>query len=606
MRSTSSSRWSLAALAALVLSLHVAPAEEMTWEERVKLFDYDATAPLDVREAEVVSRGKVRIHDLTYASPKGGRVTAYLVEPDGPAPHAAIVFVHWGQGNRASFLPEALRLARAGAESILIDAPFIRPAPWRVAGGDYAHPEPDRDAAIRIVIDIRRAVDLLLARPEIDPKRIGYVGHSFGATWGGVVAGLEKRVRAYVLMAGLPRLSADLRATRHPILAEAIQGIPAEVLDRYVEVTEPLDAVHFVGRSSPSPILFQWARYDLFISGEQAEAYEKAAGDPKTSRTYDTGHELNSIEALRDRDDWLAWQLDLGDVASLLLKEAGTPSAIATESPAAGADPRRAAVVYRAPGMDQVLVRKDIVYGEAGGSPLKLDLYRPAGSAAGGAPPVVVLIHDDPPSDPPKAAKEWEASTSYGRLLAASGMAAVAFDHRSSEGGLKLYDAARDVDDLIKYLRGHASDLGIDRDRIAVWAFSAATPYGVRAAMDGPPPFVKCIVAYYGPLDLGGFRDKIPKRVLNDTLKMFSPIEYLDGRPEKLPPILVMRADLDLPAINSSIDRFVEEARARGVKVQLLSHPRGHHAFDLQDDDPRSAEILSETMAFVASRLGVK
>jgi hypothetical protein len=46
-------------------------------------FDYDSKAPLDVQEAGVEQRGDVAIHDISYASPKGGRVPAYLVVPKG-------------------------------------------------------------------------------------------------------------------------------------------------------------------------------------------------------------------------------------------------------------------------------------------------------------------------------------------------------------------------------------------------------------------------------------------------------------------------------------------------------------------------------------------
>jgi len=60
---------------------------------------------------------------------------------------------------------------------------------------------------VQTVIDLRRAVDVVLSRPGVDPKRIGFVGHSFGATWGGVLAGVEKRIKAYVLMAGLPDIA---------------------------------------------------------------------------------------------------------------------------------------------------------------------------------------------------------------------------------------------------------------------------------------------------------------------------------------------------------------------------------------------------------------
>jgi len=585
----------------VVANLTLAIAVAVAAAAETGLFDYDAGAPLDVQEAQTLDRGGVTIHDITYASPKGGRVTAFLVTPEGKGPFAGIVFLHWGQGNRSSFLPEAISLARSGAESILIDAPFIRPAPWRVGGGDFEHPEPDRDSYIQTVVDLRRAVDLLLASPGIDAKRIGYVGHSFGATWGGVLAGVEKRISAYVLMAGLPRLSADLRATRHPILAESIKGLPGEVLDRYTAVTEPLDAIHFVGGSSPAPILFQFARFDMFISEEQAHEYEAAAGSPKTTKWYDSGHELNAPEALRDRDDWLSQQLRLGTMGQAAAVSPGAAGGAAVPE----ADRFSKEVVYRIPGMDQALIRKDRSYGKSEGFPLKMDLYQPASFKTGDRTPAVVLIHGDAPNEVLRNAKEWGVFTSYGRLIAASGMAAVTFNHRSAEGGMKIHDAAADVDALLKYVRGHAADLGVDADRICIWVFSAGGPYGLRAAMEGPPPFVRCIVSYYALMDLQRLRDRIPRQVLDDTLKVFSPIEYLKLYAKRLPPMLVMKADLDTPAINGAIDRFVVEARAQGAGVELLIHPAGRHAFDTLDDDPKSAAIIRETLEFVAKNLGV-
>jgi len=50
--------------------------------EMLRHFDYDQKATLDVREAGVERRGEVAIHDISYASPKGGRVPAYLVVPE--------------------------------------------------------------------------------------------------------------------------------------------------------------------------------------------------------------------------------------------------------------------------------------------------------------------------------------------------------------------------------------------------------------------------------------------------------------------------------------------------------------------------------------------
>jgi predicted alpha/beta hydrolase len=112
--------------------------------------------------------------------------------------------VHWGQADRTEFLSEALILARAGAESLLIDGVFNRP------GGqadDFTHPEKEKQGYIQLLTDIRRGVDLLQSRPEVNGKRIAYVGHSYGATWGGALAGVEHRIIAYVLMGRITAIS---------------------------------------------------------------------------------------------------------------------------------------------------------------------------------------------------------------------------------------------------------------------------------------------------------------------------------------------------------------------------------------------------------------
>ena len=63
--------------------------------ELLRHFDYDQKASLDVQEAGVEQRGDVAIHDISYASPKGGRAPAYLVVPQGKGPFAAVIWGHW-------------------------------------------------------------------------------------------------------------------------------------------------------------------------------------------------------------------------------------------------------------------------------------------------------------------------------------------------------------------------------------------------------------------------------------------------------------------------------------------------------------------------------
>ncbi len=64
-----------------VASGEAAFAQNNSINELRRMFDYDQKLPLDVKEVGSKDSNGVRIHDINYASPKFGRVTAYLVEP---------------------------------------------------------------------------------------------------------------------------------------------------------------------------------------------------------------------------------------------------------------------------------------------------------------------------------------------------------------------------------------------------------------------------------------------------------------------------------------------------------------------------------------------
>ena len=65
----------------------VAP-DKAAIKEWLTMFEYDSNQPLDIREIKTEQREGINIHDLTYASPVSGTVSAYLVTPDGPGPYA--------------------------------------------------------------------------------------------------------------------------------------------------------------------------------------------------------------------------------------------------------------------------------------------------------------------------------------------------------------------------------------------------------------------------------------------------------------------------------------------------------------------------------------
>ena len=271
------------------------------------MFDYDQRAPLNIEEAAVEERDGAHVCDISYRSANNMRVAAYLVVPHEEGSHAGIIFLHGGEQDRSDFLDEALSLAKACAVSLLIDEPTVRQMPH------FTEPEADRVRFIQTVINVRRGVDLLTSRPEVDAGRIGYMGLSFGAWMGGVLAGVEKRIKAYVLIAGTPSMTGIWRSSQHAVVQDVRRSLTKEQLDRYIEATSPLDAIHHIGRAAPSALFFQFARCDEVISAEAALRYSEAASHPKLTRWYDAGHQDIFIksEALRDRAAWLSQQIGL-------------------------------------------------------------------------------------------------------------------------------------------------------------------------------------------------------------------------------------------------------------------------------------------------------
>lgn len=313
------------ALAATLLAFFLAndgfaPALEASPpEERQRLFAYDAKQPLETKLTLLYERNGVRTYDLLYASPKGGMVTGYLVVPSGKGPFAGIVFGHWGPGDRTEFLPEAGVYAEAGAVSVMIDNPWNRPAPWRRPQGEgLAEPEKDRESWIGAVVDLRRAIDLLQERPDVDRARIGYVGHSYGAQWGAVLSAIDDRVRAAVLMGGVPDSDAILVESQEPDIVRMRERYTGEQLQRYLDVNRPLDAIRYIGHAAPTPLLFQFARHERYFGEAAMKRYAEAASEPKDIRWYDTGHDLNDPRALADRAVWLGSRLGLAPVLPVL------------------------------------------------------------------------------------------------------------------------------------------------------------------------------------------------------------------------------------------------------------------------------------------------
>jgi cephalosporin-C deacetylase-like acetyl esterase len=294
----------------LIILCQAVSAQVPPFRELARMFDYDRRAPLDVKEHSVEEREGAKVYDLSYASPRGGRVTAYLVAPATKGRNVGIIFAHPAGGDRKSFLPEALTLAKAGAVSLLIDDPSARPAEWRRRMFVFTEPENDRATYIQAIIDLRRGVDLLAARPDVDAKRLGFVGFSFGATLGGILAGVERRIKAYALMGTASRLTDFWRSGQTPSLERLRASITKEQLDKYIETIAPFDVIHYIGQAAPSATLFQFGRRDANVPENLALEFYRAGSEPKEIKWWDGGHELND-EAMRHRAEWFHSRIGL-------------------------------------------------------------------------------------------------------------------------------------------------------------------------------------------------------------------------------------------------------------------------------------------------------
>ncbi len=279
--------------------------------------DYDQKAPLDPREAGVEHRGSVAVHDISYASPKGGRVPAYLVVPEGKGPFAGVIWGHWywsnsSVRNRKEFLDEAVALAHAGVISLLTDGPVARP-------GHVQDREPLNEQQVTDLIqqigDMRRGADLLLARKDVDPGRLAYVGHSYNASVGGFLSGIDKRFKAFVLMAGSLSDEVDLKSEEYQRYR---QKVGVEKFDAFAAKHAWLDPGKFVSHAAPAAVFLQYATKESFLTPERARQYAAIVSEPKRFKLYEAPHALNA-EARRDRIAFLSEQLKLKPLAAALI-----------------------------------------------------------------------------------------------------------------------------------------------------------------------------------------------------------------------------------------------------------------------------------------------
>lgn len=290
----------------LLASMGTATGEAATLEEELA---YDAAKPLDVKAVGTEKKSGVTIQDVTFGSVAGNPpIQAYIVRPEsGSGPFAGVLFVHWYEpgnptSNRTQYLQEAQELARRGTVSLLVSTFWSEASRYKSRKW-----EDDYQNSLNQAKDLRRALDVLLAQPGVDAKRIAYVGHDYGAMFGSMVAGVDPRPKAYVLISG---------AARFPdwYLFGSATGVPeGEALAKFNEQFKLIDPVSTIAKTKAATF-FQFGELDNYTPRDNFLEFYNAAPSPKRIATYPSKHAMDAEIIRYDRDTWLAEQLGLAPV----------------------------------------------------------------------------------------------------------------------------------------------------------------------------------------------------------------------------------------------------------------------------------------------------
>jgi len=266
-------------------------------------FAYDAAAPLNLRKTVEGTADGVETSAIAFDSPAGGSATGLLFDPvTRSSLRPGIVLMHGMPGTASSVASYARLLAAHGAVVIAIDAPFARRA-----GSPVRFTATDRDEQIQLVQDLRRAVDVLRARPNVDAARIAYLGISYGGAMGALFAGVELRLAAAALVVGDGGLVSHFTG---PEDVGFLSGLSCGTRADWFRSMAPIEPIRFLPLASSTPLLLQNGRADELVPPADAEALHAAAPASATIRWYEAGHGLNA-QAARDRHDWLHERIGL-------------------------------------------------------------------------------------------------------------------------------------------------------------------------------------------------------------------------------------------------------------------------------------------------------
>ena len=248
-------------------------------------------APLEARVEETVTTPDYTREMVTFSGVGAERVTAYLYLPTHvPRPVQVLHFVPAGDvvnGYRpltASMDERMVPFVRAGRAAFGV---VLR---GYIGGPPFAGPPPDPQSVEQVestaerVNTLRRGLDYLATRDDVDRTRIAFVGPSSGGMLGLIEAAVDDRYRGVVMMGvGL----SGRAGAYHPVA----------------------DAVNFVPFIRPPKLILQGSYDEDTPLITAARPMFDLMRQPKTMVVYDGGHVPTPELMMRVVGEWLDTQL---------------------------------------------------------------------------------------------------------------------------------------------------------------------------------------------------------------------------------------------------------------------------------------------------------
>lgn len=271
----------------------------------------------------------------------------------------------------------------------------------------------------------------------------------------------------------------------------------------------------------------------------------------------------------------------------------------------------------------EILIDRDVRYGEAEGHPLTLDIYQPK-ERPQGTLPAIVMIHGGGWRSWPdgKWTKSTDAETA--KAFAKKGYWVASIEYRLSDVA-RFPAAVLDCKHAIRWVRAHAAEHRIDPERVGVWGFSAGGHLALmvgstdsKAGFDGDPEGsgvstrVQAVASWAGlsdlaspdgPRKLEGEREELTRKFIGgtfgempDAYRKASPVSYVSS---KSAPTLLVHGDRDEKVPYSHSEVMLERLKAAGVEASLLTvKGAGHLFFKEEGQDPSLSGMVEATLRF--------